>query len=81
MLEEFYTFPANRVEALTILYLEKQDLSDCSPEQLADLYLEVHTRISREFVARAAQTKKTAAGDKSGEPPQKVEKKKRFGLF
>lgn len=67
MLEEFYTFPANRVEALTILYLERQELSGKTPEELADLYLEAHGRISRQFVARANGSRKPAAVDETPE--------------
>ena len=38
---DFQTFPRNRAEALTMLYLQNQDLSACSPEELADKYFEV----------------------------------------
>lgn len=43
------TFPAGRVDALTMLYLERQDLSNISPEELADMYLEVHSKIIARF--------------------------------
>lgn len=33
-----YTFPATKEEALTMLYLQKQDLSDKSPEDLIEMY-------------------------------------------
>lgn len=39
------TFPSSRISALTMLYLEKQDFSDLTPEQLVDLYDEVYERI------------------------------------
>lgn len=43
------TFPAGRVDALTMLYLERQDLSNMSPEELTDMYLEVHSKIITRF--------------------------------
>lgn len=46
---EFSTFPNSKVSALTILYLEKQDLSNLTPEDLADKYQEVYERINNRF--------------------------------
>ncbi len=43
------TFPSGRVDALTMLYLERQDLSNMSPEELTDMYLEVHSKIITRF--------------------------------
>ncbi len=40
------TFPSSRIDALTMLYLEKQDLSNISPEELLDKYDEVYEKIS-----------------------------------
>ncbi len=40
------TFPSSRIDALTMLYLEKQDLSNISPEELLDKYDEVYEQIS-----------------------------------
>lgn len=34
----FKTFPATREEALTMLYLQQQDISDISPEELVKMY-------------------------------------------
>ncbi|NLA86127.1 MAG: hypothetical protein GX847_02360 [Clostridiales bacterium] len=41
--------PLNRYEALAILYLQKQDLDDCSPEEVVTRYIEAHNRIIKEF--------------------------------
>ena len=38
-------FPENSAEALAMLYLEKQDIKDLTPEQLADKYDEVVNKI------------------------------------
>jgi hypothetical protein len=35
------TFPSNRTEALTMLYLQNQDLSDKTPSQIVELYFSV----------------------------------------
>lgn len=43
------TFPSNRTEALTILYLKNQDLTSVSPEELVHKYLEAKEAISKEF--------------------------------
>jgi hypothetical protein len=43
------TFPANRTEALTLLYLQNQNLTNVTPEQLADLYKETQDRIHKAF--------------------------------
>lgn len=40
------TFPATKLEALTMLYLENQDLSSLTPEKLLDLYDETYEKIS-----------------------------------
>ncbi len=38
-------FPSNRFEALTMLYLKNQDLSDLSPSELFTKYNEVYAEI------------------------------------
>ncbi|OEH86216.1 hypothetical protein BHU72_11820 [Desulfuribacillus stibiiarsenatis] len=43
------TFPYGKTTALTMLYLEKQDLSNLSPEELVDKYNEVYEKISKRF--------------------------------
>ncbi len=44
------TFPSDRTDALTILYLQNQDLSGKTPEELANMYDEVRHRIFQEFI-------------------------------
>lgn len=51
--------PAAVKEALAILYLQKQDLSNASPEDLAKLYLETYSCISSAFNAAKAEAKST----------------------
>jgi hypothetical protein len=41
--------PLNKYEALTILYLQKQDLDGCSPEEIVGRYIEAQDRITKEF--------------------------------
>lgn len=43
------TFPKNKETALTMLYLEKQDISNLSPTELACKYNEVYEEISKCF--------------------------------
>ena len=43
------TFPSNKVEALTMLYLENQGLVNKTPEELADLYEKTYKAISSRF--------------------------------
>lgn len=48
------TFPDNRTEALAMLYVQHQDLSELTPEQLLDLYYEAYDKIrAHEKEARA----------------------------
>jgi len=44
-----YTFPSDRRDALAILYLQNQDLSGKTPEELVDMYDEAWNKISQEF--------------------------------
>ena len=39
------TFPSNKFEALALLYMQHQNLSGVSPEQLLDWYQDVYTKI------------------------------------
>lgn len=43
------TFPANKYDALTMLFLQNQDLSNLKPEELANKYNEVHAKIKASF--------------------------------
>lgn len=47
MADQFHTFPATRIDALAMLYLEKQEISNLSPEELLDKYDEVHSALKR----------------------------------
>lgn len=40
-----YTFPANKVEALAMLYVQNQELSNRTPAYLLDLYYEAYDKI------------------------------------
>lgn len=42
-------FPMNKVEALTMLYLQNQDLKNITPEQLATMYKETEAIIRSQF--------------------------------
>lgn len=46
-----YAFPSDRNEALAILYLQNQDLSGKTPEELANMYADARNRIYAEFKA------------------------------
>lgn len=39
------TFPGSYVEALTMLYLERQDLTDKTPEELAEMYWATYDKV------------------------------------
>lgn len=41
------TFPSNKTDALTMLYLQNQDLSDLTPEQIVDKYDETFKVIKK----------------------------------
>ena len=42
-------FPANRYEALTMLYLQNQDLSDKTPTEIHELYWETYREIAKDL--------------------------------
>ncbi len=44
-MSESSMYPSNFIEALTLLYLQNQDLSGVSPEALVKLFYEVHDEI------------------------------------
>lgn len=46
---ELRKFPANKIEALTMLYLENQDLKSKTAEEIARLYDETYLKIHNEF--------------------------------
>lgn len=39
------TFPSKKAEALTMLYLQNQDLTGVTPEEILEKYDEAYTRI------------------------------------
>jgi hypothetical protein len=43
------TFPSGKVPALAILYLQNQDLSKATPEDIVDKYLDAYERINNRF--------------------------------
>lgn len=57
-MDELKTFPSNAAEALTMLYLQNQDLSNVSPENLAAMYGEAKSRIKK-ALAKNPSTQQT----------------------
>lgn len=45
----FRTFPNSRNEAITMLYLQNQNLEGKTPEELAALYAETFTEVQNAF--------------------------------
>ncbi|PED05266.1 hypothetical protein [Bacillus pseudomycoides] len=43
------TFPSNKTQALTMLYLQNQDLTGKSPSEIVDLYISVTEEIKEAF--------------------------------
>lgn len=39
------TFPSNRCEALALLYVQSKNLSEATPEDLAEMYSDAYDRI------------------------------------
>lgn len=53
---DLYSFPDNEYEALAMLYVQHQDLSGLTPEQLLDMYHEAYDKIrTHEKETRAAR--------------------------
>lgn len=48
----FSTFPHNKIEALTMLYLQNQDLSNVTPEELVKLYADTLEKVKNADSAR-----------------------------
>lgn len=46
------SFPANATEALAYLWIQNQDLSDLTPEQLYDKYQEAYNSIHKYKVSK-----------------------------
>lgn len=51
-MNDIKTFPANKTEALTMLYLQNSDLSKLTPSELAEKYISVRKEISDAFNRR-----------------------------
>lgn len=51
-------FPSNKYEALAFLYVERQDLSNTSPEELAAMYVDAYTRIHSQIINSAWDNQK-----------------------
>lgn len=45
-------FPSTKIEALTMLYLQKQDLSSLSPEEFLDKYEETYCKIDKYYIEK-----------------------------
>lgn len=53
---DLYSFPDNKYDALAMLYVQHQDLSGLTPEQLLDMYHEAYDKIrAHEKETRAAR--------------------------
>ena len=52
------TFPDSYVEALTMLYLERQDLTDKTPEDLAEMYWTTYDKVSAAGKAAFSERRK-----------------------
>ena len=46
---ELRAFPSSTTEALTMLYLQNQNLKNMTPEELAKIYKEISERIWKEL--------------------------------
>lgn len=55
-------FPINKVEALTMLYLQNQDLKNTTPEQLAVMYQETESIVRSQFGGSFKSMKKSDFG-------------------
>ena len=42
----------NSIESLTLLYLQNQDVSACTPEELVALYFQAYEKIEKEYKAQ-----------------------------
>lgn len=49
------SFPTNRNEALTMLWLAHQNLAGMTPEELHDLYWKTYGRICRDYDDKQAE--------------------------
>ena len=52
MADTLQTFPKNSIEALALLYLQNQDLSGHTPEELVELFYDAQNRIAKQIATR-----------------------------
>jgi|GEM_PF-1927103 len=57
MSTEVSLFPSTRTEALTMLYLQNQDLSNVSTDELVQMYADTHEKIKEGFKERRKPVK------------------------
>ena len=57
MADSFSTFPAGKCEALAMLYVQSQDLSSLTPEQLLDMYEDAYARLREHNRAKRNERK------------------------
>lgn len=57
----FDTFPGNETEALAMLYVQNQDLSDLSPEEIYDKYYDAYQKIREHRKAKRESNRKSWA--------------------
>lgn len=50
------TFPCNRNEALAMLYVQRQDLSKLTPQELLDMYEDAYAQICKYAVEKENQS-------------------------
>lgn len=50
--------PLNKCEALAILYLEKQDIEGCTPEEIVAQFNDAHDRIVKAFEKQETNKKR-----------------------
>ncbi|MCM6879545.1 hypothetical protein [Enterococcus faecium] len=49
------SFPSNRIEALTMLYLQQQNLKELSPEELTKKYFEVYKDVRESILKKGSR--------------------------
>lgn len=52
--EKFCTFPANRIEALAMLYVQSRDLTDLSPSEIQTMYYEAYHELEEDYFYKLA---------------------------
>lgn len=52
-----YTFPKYEYEALAMLYIQNQDLSGLTPEEIYDKYKDACNKIKEQYKAKRKETR------------------------